>query len=83
MSMPLFRAFLVGTAFTLVACGGSPPPPTSKTTTHTEKTTVHDTGETISSDVTETKTQQPNGSEEVERTEKTKTSAPPPAAPPK
>jgi hypothetical protein len=85
MSTPLAtvtKVILVSLAAAFIGCGSGPRAPTKTTTTHTHKTTVHDTGEASMSDVKETKTEQANGSENTTRTVVTEESSPPPAPEP-
>jgi ABC-type glycerol-3-phosphate transport system substrate-binding protein len=66
-------------ALGLAACGGKGPK--STTTTRTQSTTTTDTGDNTSSDTKETVTQQPDGSQTLERTETTNKEIPPPGGP--
>jgi len=77
-------SILSAVAFTIVlatmGCGGKPAAK-STTTTSTQTSTQQDTGESTKSEVKETRTEQPDGSQEVKRTETTKQVTPPPAPP--
>ncbi len=76
-----YTALLLGGALAIAGCGGKAKP-TAETTTHTESTTETDSGETKKSDVTEVKTQQPDGTSTEKSTVTTEhTSPPPPPAP--
>lgn len=59
----------------LAACGSKPPK--STTTTRTQSTTTDDTGDKTSSDTKETRTEQPDGSHTVHRSETTDKTLPP------
>lgn len=72
-------ALLFVSTLGLAACGGKSPK--STTTTRTQSTTTTDTGDNTSSDTKETVTQQPDGSQKIERTESTNKEIPPPGGP--
>jgi hypothetical protein len=62
------------------ACA-SKPVPASSTTTRTQTSTERATGETTRSDVKETRTEKPDGTQVVQTTTTTKDTTPPPSAP--
>jgi hypothetical protein len=69
--------FAIVSTLALVAAGcGSKTPPKSTTTTHSQIITETDTGESSTTDVTETRVRQKDGTQDVERTETTKKTIP-------
>jgi hypothetical protein len=60
----------------LAACFGGKPEPKSTTVTRTQSTTEQAGGQTTSSDVEETRTEQADGTQDVVRTETTTQSKP-------
>ena len=62
-------------AFAIGGCG-SKQKPAEKTTMHTETTTETNTGEVKKTETSETKVQQPDGSQTVKRTDSTEHTVP-------
>jgi hypothetical protein len=75
--LSILTGLLIASTFGIAGCA-SKVPPKSTTTTRTQSSTQSDSGKSQSSDTKETTVQQVDGSSTVQRTETTKTGAPPP-----
>ncbi len=73
-----FASFLVTGVLAVTAFSGCHSKPVAQTTTHTDTTQSTDTGEVKKSDVTTTTTQQKDGTQTVDTTEKSTHTVPPP-----
>jgi hypothetical protein len=71
------RGVAIVFALVLVACFGNKPAPKSTTTTRTQTVTERNTGQSTTSDVVETRTEQADGTQDVVRSETIKQSKPP------
>jgi hypothetical protein len=72
-----FTILLLAGSLGFAGCGGKQKP-VAQTTTQTKTVTQDNTGETNKTVVTETKTEQADGSQTVKRTEATEHTSPPP-----